>query len=65
MKIAAIMADTKSGQTKNLDHVVFVDKNEASILICAMVDYCKANPRKQMAKKMLKQMDTEFAIFGG
>jgi len=63
MKIAMVTANTKTGQPKNMEHCIFVDKNEASLLLCAMEAYCKENPRKKIAKSICKQFENELNIF--
>jgi len=64
MKIAMMTDSSSSGQPKNREHCVFVDKEEAAILICAMADYCRQNKRRKKAASMLKQFDNQLMIFG-
>ena len=62
MKIA-MMLDKKGNQPKSNDHVIFADRDELSLLIVVFEEYCKNNPRKLIAKRLLKQFDESLLIY--
>ena len=62
MKIAMVL-DKKGNQPKSSDHIILADRNELSLLITVFEEYCKNNPRKMIAKRLLKQFDESLMIY--
>ncbi len=62
MKIA-MLVDKKGNQPKTNDHLIIANRNELFLLITVFEEYCKNNPRKLNAKKLLKQFDESLMIF--
>jgi len=62
MKIAMVMVN--GDQPKNREHLIVVDKHEASLLITMAEEYCTAHKKNKTAIAIFKQLEDNLHVFG-
>lgn len=56
--------DEEVGRGKSSrETVIVITSEEAHEIVDAITEYCKNHPRKQRAKKLLKEMDLKWGIY--